>query len=204
MVPEPQRLSRPLLLSFCSGGRGHRATSQRVRRRACRAAAVTDAPAGALSPRHLPQAGASEDVRQRPQAAAEEEEEEDEGVRHSAEFPWFEIRNVLSTPLGYVACVSAITYTDVGRRYRTGASRPVRRSRGDLLARSTRGRVSARRALPAPAPPRPATHRIFHIRFRTILKIEYVARVFTFTRSLIDSDCVLLRNTRWGTAIAIG
>jgi hypothetical protein len=203
MVPEPQRLSRPLLLSFCSGGCGHRATSQRVRRRACRAAAVTDAPAGALSPRHLPQAGASEDVRQRPQAAAEEEEEEDEGVRHSAEFPWFEIRNVLSIPLGYVACVSAITYTDVGRRYRTGASRPVRRSRGDLLARSTRGRVSARRALPAPRrpDPRPGTD---IIRFRTILKIEYVARVFTFTRSLIDSDCVLLRNTRWGTAIAIG
>ena len=150
-------------------------------------------------------------MRQRPQAAAEEEEEEDEGVRHSAEFPWFEIRNVLSTPLGYVACVSAITYTDVGRRYRTGASRPVRRSRGDLLARSTRGRVSARRALPAPAPPRrrdaPITDKryfTFDIRFRTILKIEYVARVFTFTRSLIDSDCVLLRNTRWGTAIAIG
>jgi len=73
----------------------------------------------------------------------------------SAEFPLFEMEiRVLSAPLGYVACVSAITYTDVGRRYRTGASRPVRRSRGDLLARSTRGRVSARRALPAPAPPR--------------------------------------------------
>ena len=57
---------------------------------------------------------------------------------------------------------------------------------------------SLRRAAPCPDPRRT------DIRFRTILKIEYVARVFTFTRSLIDSDCVLLRNTRWGTAIAIG
>jgi len=65
-----------------------------------------------------------------------------------------------------------------------------------LVARSLRPRAAPTRH------PRRRTHR--YIRFRTILKIEYVARVFTFTRSLIDSDCVLLRNTRWGTAIAIG
>ena len=73
----------------------------------------------------------------------------------SAEFPLFEMEiRVLSAPLGYVACVSAITYTDVGRRYRTGASRPMRRSRGDLLARSTRD-VGSRlsRAAPSRAPP---------------------------------------------------
>ena len=88
----------------------------------------------------------------------------------SAEFPLFEMEiRVLSAPLGYVACVSALMYTDVGRRYRTGASRPMRRSRGDLLARSTRGRVSARRALPAPRRPDP-TRRRTDIRFRTRLE----------------------------------
>ena len=85
---------------------------------------------------------------------------------------------------------------------RVTAGAPVtRRPPRTVHARSGVG--SSRAPCARAAPTRDATA-IFHIRFRTILKIEYVARVFTFTRSLIDSDCVLLRNTRWGTAIAIG
>lgn len=99
---------------------------------------------------------------------------------------------------------------------RSGMSRACRRSRtptSDVgTVRARHGRCAGHEATsshgpravsPRSLPVRAAQHRDRysgpHLENRV-----YVARVFTFTRSLIDSDCVLLRNTRWGTAIAIG
>ena len=108
----------------------------------------------------------------------------------SAEFPLFEMEiRVLSAPL---ARVCRVRVGDHVHRRRTSvpygrvtADAPVtRRPPRTVHTRDVGSRPVARAAY-----------------YGTILKI---AQVFTYTRSLIHSDCVLLRNTRWGTAIAIG